>query len=70
MRSAMGALQTHLNEREAGVVFAEKLTCNNATNSQELLGGPGEPIQYIALRHHAVLPMRHGYSGELCVLDL
>jgi hypothetical protein len=48
-------LQTHLTNRETGRIFAKKPTCNNAANSQELVGGPSAPIK-IALWHHAVTP--------------
>ena len=35
----------HLNKYEAGRVFTKKPSCDNATNPQELVCGPGEPIR-------------------------
>jgi hypothetical protein len=36
--------EPHLNERETRCVFAKKPSCNDAAYSQELIGGPREPI--------------------------
>ncbi len=46
--------KTHLDNSVTERVFAKKPTCNNAANSQELVGRPSEPIK-IAVRHHAVI---------------
>src|SRR4051812_9742526 len=40
----------HLNDREAGRVFAKKPACNKAASTQEPVGGPSEPIKHISLR--------------------
>ncbi len=40
----------HLNDREAGRVFAKEPTCNKAASTQEPVGGPSEPIKHISLR--------------------
>jgi len=36
--------EPHLNERETSCVFTKKPSCNNTAYSQELIGGPRQPI--------------------------
>src|SRR3954463_938716 len=40
----------HLNDREAGRVFAKKPPCNKAASTEEPVSGPSEPIKHISLR--------------------
>src|SRR3954465_8453165 len=40
----------HLNDREAGRVFAKKPTCNKTATTEGPVSGASEPIKHISLR--------------------